>query len=158
MIIEKYTKHSIFSLPQIFYEILTRFELKANKFVNMYINDLNNPLLSNHIFLVFKDIKPYLLKRLKTHKLYYCNYLITINKITYTVIAFAQDYVTHAIVNKINLGLYERLSYDAKILIMTFWHSDVDTAVHNWLFNPLAKVKRPVAEHITIADTKSPNS
>ena len=57
MIIDKYTKHSIYSLPQIFYETLTKYDLKNNDFVNMYTSDLNHPLLSNHIFLVFHNIK-----------------------------------------------------------------------------------------------------
>ena len=59
MIINKYTKHSIFSLPQIFYDTFTKYDLKNSEFVNMYTSDMNNPLLSNHIFLVFHNIKPY---------------------------------------------------------------------------------------------------
>jgi hypothetical protein len=57
MIINKYTKHSIFSLPQIFYDTFTKYDLKNSEFVNMYTSDMNNPLLSNHIFLVFHNTK-----------------------------------------------------------------------------------------------------
>ena len=45
MIVNKYTKHSIFSLPLIFDNIFNKEELKNNEFVNMYIYDINNTLL-----------------------------------------------------------------------------------------------------------------
>lgn len=64
MLIDKYTKHSIFSLPQIFGDILSKRDLDDSEFVNMYMNDVNNPLLSSHVFLVFHNIKPYLLNTL----------------------------------------------------------------------------------------------
>ena len=51
MLIDKYTKHSIFSLPQIFGDILSKRDLDDSEFVNMYMNDVNNPLLSSHVFL-----------------------------------------------------------------------------------------------------------
>ena len=63
MLIDKYTKHSIFSLPLIFDDIVDRHELKANGFVNMYVYDLNIPLASNHIFLVFKNLSNELLEK-----------------------------------------------------------------------------------------------
>lgn len=158
MIVNKYTIHSIFSLPQIFFKTFNKYDLKDNKFINMYINDVNNPLLSNHIFLVFKELKPYLLERFKQHPQYHNNYLVTIDKITYQVVSFLQNYKIHSIVNKINLGLYERLAYTNKIQILMFWNLNADTKVHEWLFNPLAKINKPIKENITIQDTKSPNS
>ena len=71
MLIDKYTKHSIFSLPQIFGDILSKRDLDDSEFVNMYMNDVNNPLLSSHVFLVFHNIKPYLLNTLKQHHLFH---------------------------------------------------------------------------------------
>ena len=44
MIIDKYTKHTIFSLPLLFNSISAR-ELKDNQFINMYVYDKNRPLL-----------------------------------------------------------------------------------------------------------------
>ena len=120
MIINKYTKHSIFSLPQIFYDTFTKYDLKNSEFVNMYTSDMNNPLLSNHIFLVFHNTKTYLIERLK----------------------------------KIDLGLYERLGYQAKLQILNFWNISVDSKVHEYLFNPLAKVTKPVGESISLQDLK----
>ena len=152
MIIDKYTKHSIFSLPQIFYETLTKYDLKNNDFVNMYTSDLNHPLLSNHIFLVFHNIKNYLEERLKKHILYYCNYDITMYGIRYSVFVFNRAYSIHRIVNKIDLGLYDRLSYEDKLKILTFWNLPVDSKVHSYLFNPLIKTKKPIGENITLQD------
>ena len=47
-----FTKHSIFSLPLIFKE-LNKEILLSNRFINMYLADINQPLLSNSIFLMF---------------------------------------------------------------------------------------------------------
>ena len=137
MIINKYTKHSIFSLPQIFYDTFTKYDLKNSEFVNMYTSDMNNPLLSNHIFLVFHNTKAYLIER-----------------INYRVFTFNKAYSIHSIVNKIDLGLYERLGYQAKLQILNFWNISVDSKVHEYLFNPLAKVTKPVGESISLQDLK----
>ena len=154
MIINKYTKHSIFSLPQIFYDTFTKYDLKNSEFVNMYTSDMNNPLLSNHILLVFHNTKAYLIERLKKHRLYYCDYTLTIDGINYRVFAFNKAYSIHSIVNKIDLGLYERLGYQAKLQILNFWNISVDSKVHEYLFNPLAKVTKPVGESISLQDLK----
>lgn len=154
MIIDKYTKHSIFSLPQIFYNTFTKYDLKENEFINMYINDMNNPLLSNHIFLVFHNIKKYLIDRLKNHHLYYNNYRITLYGTQYIVFTFNKAYSIHTIVNKINLGLYERLSYNAKMKILTFWNTNIESKVHSYLFNPNMIVQKPINEYIAIQDIR----
>ena len=130
---------------------------------NMYTSDMNNPLLSNHIFLVFHNTKAYLIERLKKHRLYYCDYTLTIDRINYRVFAFNKAYSIHSfnkaysihsIVNKIDLGLYERLGYQAKLQILNFWNISVDSKVHEYLFNPLAKVTKPVGESISLQDLK----
>ena len=154
MIINKYTKHSIFSLPQIFYDTFTKYDLKNSEFVNMYTSDMNNPLLSNHIFLVFHNTKTYLIERLKKHRLYYCDYTLTIDRINYRVFAFNKAYSIHSIVNKIDLGLYERLGYQAKLQILNFWHHSVASKGHEDLINPRAQLTKPGGESIAIQDLK----
>lgn len=65
MLIDKYTKHSIFSLPQIFGDILSKRDLDDSEFVNMYMNDVNNPLLSSHVFSI-SQYKTIFVKYFKT--------------------------------------------------------------------------------------------
>lgn len=158
MLIDKYTKHSIFSLPQIFGNILCRRDLIDSEFVNMYMNDINNPLLSSHIFLVFHNIKPYLLSILKHHYLFHSDYTITINKIKYTVLAFNRAYSVHSVIRKIEYGLYKSIGYETKIKILKFWNAKTDSNLHKYLFDENTKTTKPISENITLQDTKSPNS
>lgn len=152
MLIDKYTKHSIFSLPQIFGDILKRCDLKNSEFVNMYINDVNNPLLANHIFLVFHNIKSDLSYKLEKHHLFHSKYTITKNKIKYTVFAFNRAYSIHSIINKINYGLYNLLPYDTKINILSFWNASISSKLHKYLFDENAKTTKPLSENITLKD------
>lgn len=154
MIINKYTKHSIFSLPQIFYDTFTKYDLKVVDYSYHLYTYLQIHYFSNHIFLVFHNTKAYLIERLKKHRLYYCDYTLTIDRINYRVFAFNKAYSIHSIVNKIDLGLYERLGYQAKLQILNFWNISVDSKVHEYLFNPLAKVTKPVGESIPLQDLK----
>lgn len=156
MLIDKYTKHSIFSLPQIFGDILSKRDLDDSEFVNMYMNDVNNPLLSSHVFLVFHNIKPYLLNTLKQHHLFHCSYTITMNKIKYTVLAFNKAYCIHVITRKIEYGLYKSLGYETKIKILNFWNAGVNGKLHKYLFDENAKTIKPLSENITLQDTIKP--
>ena len=38
--------------------------------------------------------------------------------------------------------------------ILNFWNISVDSKVHEYLFNPLAKVTKPVGESISLQDLK----
>lgn len=152
MIIDKKTKHSIFSLPLIFEDFTNRKELEDNGFINMYTYDVNSPLSSNHIFLVFLNLKEELLNKLKNHISYYNNYSITIDNIDYTVISFKRTFIISHIVNTIDKGLYLHLSYKQKMKILSFWYNYNDTNLHRYLFDFDAKTQKPLSENITLAD------
>ena len=149
MIIDKYTKHSIFSLPLIFYNTFTKIDLKLSDFVNMYTCDLNKPMLNNHIFLVFHNIQKNLLDKLRKHHLYTCNYHFTIEKTDYTAIVFERAYTIYSIVHRIEHGLYYNLLYEDKLKILNFWEANCNSNIHKYLFNEnIIKVK-PICENIT---------
>lgn len=156
MLIDRPTKHTIFSLPLIFGDILTQDILKENDFVNMYESDNNNPLLSNHIFLVFHNIKKELLDKLKSHSSYNSNYDIVINKIHYTVISFNRGFSIYSVVSMINRGLYLGLSYDKKIKILNFWDKGkiFNSKLHEYLFNKDILTQKPLCENIALGDNK----
>jgi hypothetical protein len=46
------------------------------------------------------------------------------------------------------------LGYQAKLKILNFWNVSVDSKVHEYLFNPLAKVVKPTGENIPLQDLK----
>lgn len=155
MIIDTKTKHTIFSLPLIFGKILTKKELEDSEFVNMYTYDINSPLSSNHIFLVFHNIKHELLEKLRKHLNYHTEYTIVIDKIPYYVICFVRTFTISNIVNYIDRGLYLGLSYADKMKIISFWYNcGVNSNIHQYLFNPDIKTEKPIGENITIADNK----
>lgn len=156
MLIDKYTKHSIFSLPQIFGDTISKRDLDESEFVNMYMYDINNPLLSNHVFLVFHNIKPYLLDTLRQNHLFHSSYTITMNRIKYTVLAFNRAYSIHTITNKIEYGLYKLINYNTKIKIIKFWNAGVDSKLHKYLFDDNTKTVKPLSENITQQDTIKP--
>lgn len=156
MLIDKFTKHTIFSLPLIFGDILNKETLKENEFVNMYEYDTNSPLLSNHIFLVFHNIKKELLDKLKSHSSYNSDYLIVKDKIKYTVVSFRKEFNIYIVVDTINKGLYYCLSYEKKIKILSFWNSGNIhlSKIHAYLFNNHIKTEKPLCENITLEDSK----
>lgn len=154
MVIDKYTKHSIFSLPQIFSETFNKYDLKENEFVNMYVNDINSPNLSNHIFLVFHGIKQSLIDTLSKHSLFETTYSITKNKVKFIVFAFKRSFYVQSIVRDIDNGLYEFLGYNAKIKILNFWEAGINSKIHKYLFDSNTKTDRPLCENITLEDKK----
>lgn len=149
MIIDKYTKHTIFSLPLIFYDNLTKLDLKLNDFVNMYTCDVNKPMLNNHIFLVFHNITKELLDTLRKHHLYTCDYYFTIDNVGYTAVVFEKAYTIYSVVSKIDHGLYFNLRYEDKLKILNFWDSPRNGNVHKYLFDELTYKLKPVNESIT---------
>lgn len=156
MLIDKFTKHTIFSLPLIFGDILTRDILKENEFVNMYEYDMNHPLLSNHVFLVFHNIKKELLDKLKSHSSYNSDYLMIKDKIKYTVISFNKGFSIYVVISSINKGLYYSLPYEEKIKILSFWNKgNIHLSnIHAYLFNNHIKTEKPLCENITLEDSK----
>lgn len=155
MIINKYTKHSIFSLPLIFDHLLSLQELKDSDFVNMFVCDLNHPILSNHIFLVFHNLKDILLDKLKTHELYYSNYTIVIESTKYTVVVFSRGFTIYNTIDKTSKGLYNQFSYENKLRIYSFWVPKTQNlTLHSCLFNAKCKTDPPVCENITLEDKR----
>ena len=154
MLIDKYTKHSIFSLPLIFDDIVDRHELKANGFVNMYVYDLNIPLASNHIFLVFKNLSNELLEKFEKHHNYWNDYHSIINGVTYHIVCFQRGFSIGYIVDSTEKGLYYETDYHSKMRIIKFWNSptNLSTSLHSYLFNPNAVRIKPVSENITKED------
>ena len=149
MLIDKYTKHTIFSLPLIFDNVFVLSDLRANEFINMYTCDVNKPFLSNHIFLVFHNISDEFLSKLREHHLYVCDYLFTIDKIKYISIVFERAFTIYSIVNKIDHGLYYSLFYEDKVRIMNFWKVSVNSNIHKYLFNEKIVKLKPLNESIT---------
>lgn len=154
MIIDKYTKHSIFSLPLIFSNILSKEDLIQSEFVNMYTFDINKLIYSNHIFLVFHNIKIEVLNRLKANKNFVKEYDIVINKIKFKVLCFIRDFPISNIVNFVNNGKYIDFSFESKMKILKFW--DISTKnsykLHKYLFDDTAIPEKPKNEIITIED------
>lgn len=155
MLIDRYTKHSIFSLPLIFDNLFTKDELLDSDFVNMYLYDMNNPILSNHIFLVFHNIKKPLLNRLTNICIYHNTYTIVKDNIPYTVISFNRSFIVKNVIDRINKGLYCELSYESKLKILWFWNNKgFSSKLHSYLFDKDAKVEKPLSENITLEDKR----
>lgn len=157
MIVDKYTKHSIFSLPLIFDDILTKVDLKANGFVNMYMFDINCPLASNHIFLAFTCISATLLDKFKKHPAYFNYYTRTIDTVLYTIVVFNRGFYINFITQNTEKGLYYEMDYHSKMRIIDFWNSNTKLSknLHSYLFNPNAIRYKPLSENITLEDKKS---
>lgn len=155
MIIDKFTKHSIFSLPLIFYNLLNQQDLKENEFVNMYTCDINNPIYSNHIFLVFHNIKDSLLNILRRYDKYEADYNIVLNNIHYKVVCFTRDFPIQNILSFVEKGKYIDFSFKNKMLILQFWNAKArkNPKLFEYLFNDELKPERPVNEIITREDT-----
>lgn len=149
MLIDKYTKHTIFSLPLIFDNTFVLNDLKLNEFINMYTCVINKPALSNHIFLVFHNISDEFLDKLREHHLYACDYIFTIDKVRYTAIAFEKAFTIFSIVNKIDHGLYNKLLYEDKLRILNFWKVSINSNMHKYLFNEKIVTLKPLSENIT---------
>lgn len=153
MIIDKYTKHSVFSLPLIFDNVFTRQELKDNDFINMYTYDVNHTLLSNHIFLVFRCIKKGLLDKLTALNIFHTKYELTIDNVKYVVICFIRTLNINFIIHNIDKGLYFELPYEDKVRILQFWTiTHINKRLLNYLFNPDAICIKPINESITKID------
>lgn len=152
MLIDKYTVHTIFTLPIIFYDILSKNDLKDNDFVNLYTYDLNNNRYNNHIFLVFHNIKPYLEERLKNHQQYIDNYTVCINRVFFKVFVFLRSFTMKYIIDNVNKGLYNTLQYKEKIKILTFWQLNAESIVHQYLFDNTIKTILPICEYISKQD------
>ena len=156
MIVDKYTKHSIFSLPLIFDNIFNKEDLKNNGFVNMYIYDINNSLLSNHFFLAFTYLSNTLLDKLKEFPNYYTNYIVIINNIKYSIVCFTRGFYADFIIKNTEKGLYYENAYESKVRILEFWNPNnrISKSLLSYLFNPNAHRLKPVSENITIQDNK----
>ena len=138
MIIDKYTKHTIFSLPLLFNSISAR-ELKDNQFINMYVYDKNRPLL-DCIYLVFKNISSSFLNKLSKLNNYYNTIYKSINGTIYTIVAFKQDEFDNYIINSINKAMYYTIGYENKIKIIKFWFNP---RMNENIFKPRTRWDRP---------------
>lgn len=156
MLIDKYTKYSVFSLPLIFYGILNKSDLKDNEFVNMYTCDTNKPYLSNHIFLVFHNIKDSSLKRLRSHCNFETDYDILVDSILYKVVCFTRDFPIQNIINFVNKGKYIDFIFCSKMKILRFWDATArdNPKLFQYLFDEEFIPEKPVNEVITTEDTK----
>lgn len=148
MIIDKYTKHSIFSLPILFYNRITAKELKDNQFVNMYVYDRNKPIL-DCIFLVFRKLNSELLYKLSNLEGYYNHYMYNIDNVDYHVVSFTKDYYDSYIVESINKGMYYTLGFDEKMKVIKFWlNPKMNEKIFRYLFDEKYKVEKPIKEGI----------
>lgn len=150
MIIDKYTKHSIFSLPILFNNKITAQELKDNRFINMYVYDENRPLM-DCIFLVFKGLSKEFLYKLSKIK-GYCNYITQIiDDVDYDIISFTKDEFDNYIVDSINKGLYYTIGFDNKMKIIKFWFNPkMNEKIFKYLFDEHCEVEKPVEEELKI--------
>lgn len=149
-----FTKHSIFSLPLIFKELNKKI-LLSNRFINMYLADINQPLLSNSIFLMFHYPSIELIETLKSYKEYITTYTLVIEEIRYCVFVFKRTDLMNFIINNTNKGLYYENSYNDKIQILNFWEVKPSSKIHSYLFNPDCVKEKPINENITIRNKKA---
>lgn len=152
MILNKYTKNSIFSLP-LYFKQLTAKELKDNEFVNMYVEDLNKPI-TDCVHLVFKAIKPELLNKLKQTKGYHSISFYTINNVDYCVLAFTLQ-GNHDLLSFENIqkGKYHLLSLADKVRIIRFWYNPaINDKIFEYLFDDTSPKDKPINEVIDVAD------
>ena len=152
MIIDKYTKHTIFSLPLLFNSISAK-ELKDNQFINMYVYDKNRPLL-DCIYLVFKNISSSFLNKLSKLNNYYNTIYKSINGTIYIIVAFKQDEFDNYIINSINKAMYYTIGYENKIKIIKFWFNPrMNENIFRYLFDENFIADPPIDECIDIYDT-----
>lgn len=152
MIINKYTKHTIFSLPLLFNSISAK-ELKDNQFINMYVYDKNRPLL-DCIYLVFKNISSSFLNKLSKLNNYYNTIYKSINGTIYTIVAFKQDEFDNYIINSINKAMYYTIGYENKIKIIKFWFNPkMNENIFRYLFDENFIADPPIDECIDLYDT-----
>lgn len=152
MIVDKYTKHTIFSLPLLFNGISAK-ELKDNQFINMYVYDKNRPLL-DCIYLVFKNINSSFLNKLSKLNSYYNTIYKSINGTIYTIVAFKQDEFDNYIINSINKAMYYTIGYENKIKIIKFWFNPkMNENIFRYLFDENFIADPPIDECIDLYDT-----
>lgn len=154
MKLNKFTKHSIFSLPLIFKDLNKKI-LLSNRFINMYLSDINQLLLSNHIFLMFHYPSKELVETLKNYKEYVTSYAIVIEKIRYCIFVFERTDLFNFIISNTNKGLYYENSYNNKVQILNFWEVKPNSKIHSYLFDPNCIREKPIDESITIENEKA---
>lgn len=154
MELNKYTKHTIFSLPLLFNNRITATELKENQFVNMFVRDKNRPIL-DCVYLMFKNLKEDLLNKFYDFVDYYNMIPFNYNGINYQIVAFTKDYFDSYIIDSINKGMYQSLNFCDKMKIIKFWYNPkVNDKLFQYLFDNNCDVEKPNDESIDLKQIK----